>query len=174
MGRQIQIWMTIDDADKFKEFICGKFDCVIYKGFGVDEFDVATEKFCDSNGFYIWNKEFEWTPEYKWTVTENKLSYISNTWGAPLVEFSYPCWDSAGLHSGRIYWGKRSHNIAATYDIMKFEKFYNTLERWIKANAFKTTKHAGLNDYYFEQAWSMHELVVNNINKPQNEAPLAR
>src|SRR5258706_16350157 len=94
MGRQIQICTTDDDNLVFEHFLQQNFDCVFFQPSAPTVEKLAIGSFKEtsypfSSQIFIWNKAFPWAPEYKQTKTSDRqYYYLSNTYNAPLIEFS--------------------------------------------------------------------------------------
>jgi hypothetical protein len=97
---------------------------------------------------------FPWNIELKQDKTKEQKHYVSNTSNAPLIEFSKTDW--VGNNNGRLYWTKYFTGGPLEYDMTDFEKFYDTVVRWFIKNAEGKVKWAGVNVYYFADAWNRY------------------
>lgn len=116
--------MTKIDESSFLDFLKSISEIQILKAdassaskdaFMIDDFSKDHE---NDFIYYIWNKSFPWNFEFSQTkINRTKQNY------------------------GRLYWSK---NFAAInplqYDIMKFDKWYNQIIRWVKKMENKNTK----------------------------------
>jgi len=157
MTKQIQIFSTEIDDKKIELFLRSNYNCVMFQSFApakdqliLADISITYHKY---SGVHIWNKEFAWKPMYKQMITDEKLFYVSNKSGAPLIEFRKTNWGNNT--SGGIYREKSFAASKSEYDLDKFDKFYNDIVKWIKKNAKGKIKYCGINCYYLEDAWKL-------------------
>ena len=163
MGRQIALCTTEEDIIVFQSYLNDNFNCAFFKSFATSAEKLwltSFDQFGDSSAtIKIWNKDFDWNPIYSTASTKEKLSYISNTSKAPIIELSKTEWTPERIRNGRIYWSKYFMGTP-DYDVALFEKFYNKVESWFKKNAVGKEKHGGLNTYYLNHAWDRHRQLL--------------
>lgn len=159
MGRQIQICSTDNDNLAFEQFLRHNFNCVFFQSSAPTVEELMIESFKEtsypfSSQIFIWNKAFPWTPEYGQTKdSDQHYYYLSNTFNAPLIEFSKTL--PTPIEHGRIYWAKFFLSNTLLYDAANFEKFYLSVTKWIIKNAVGKVKYGGINTYYLEHAWRL-------------------
>jgi hypothetical protein len=163
MGRQIQICTTDADNLMVEEYLNSNFDCQFFQSSAPSIEEIFIQSFNQtsypfSTQILIWNKVFSWEPEFSQDKTPKRNYYISNTSNAPLLEFSKTLW-SRNEH-GRLYWAKYFTSGTIEYDINEFERFYEIVTKWFIKNAKGKVKWAGVNIYYFEDAWMIHNEKV--------------
>jgi hypothetical protein len=163
MGRQIALCTTDEDNMLFQNYLNDNFNCAFFQSFAssaeklwLSSFDQFADPPCTIK---IWNKDFDWHPIYSTTSTKEKLSYISNTSNAPIIELAKTQWTPDRIRTGRIYWSKYFMG-SPDYDVAPFEKFYNKVENWFKKNAVGKEKYGGLNTYYLKHAWDRHKQLL--------------
>ncbi|EMO26935.1 hypothetical protein LEP1GSC170_2927 [Leptospira interrogans serovar Bataviae str. HAI135] len=149
MGKQISVAMSKVDESLFLNFLKSISEIQILKAdassaskdaFMIDDFLQDHE---NDFIYYIWNKSFSWNFEFSQTKTnrtEQNFYYIKNIFEAPCIEYSRHNFNKKQNY-GRLYWSK---NFAAInllqYDIMKFDKWYNQIIRWVKKMESKNIK----------------------------------
>jgi hypothetical protein len=158
MGRQIQICTTDYDNKVFECYLKENFDCIFFQTSApsieeiiIESFDKTSKAF--NTKIVIWNKQFPWVQKYGQTKTKDSY-YLSNESNAPVIEFSKTDWSRNG--HGRIYWTKYFTSGPITYDLIEFEKFYNSVIGWFKKNSKGKIKWADVNIYYLEDAWNQY------------------
>lgn len=159
MGRQIQICSSEVDNNFFEDYLKSSFDCCFFQSFAKEIKELEIRSFSEVQSPYgeqirIWNKKFPWTPAYGQTKAKDKY-YITNSSNAPLIEFiTTPTRPNPG--NGRIYWAKYFAAGPIEYEIKEFEKFYETITKWVIKNSAGKVKHGGINLYYLSDAWRNH------------------
>lgn len=147
------------DNDIFHDYLSTNFDCILYQSFASSKEELLINSFNDTyrtdSSIYIYFKAFNWNPEFSQTSTKDQLFYISNKSTAPIIEFNKTNWETG--ENGRLYWGK-NFSGNPEYDMIKFERIYNEIIKWIMKNAGGHLKKSGVNYYYFKDAWT-HQLA---------------
>jgi hypothetical protein len=159
MGRQLAIFLTIEDEHLLLDYLTSIGDIVILtpsmeKSTGKIEDYITSSFSADYYGnwvYWIWNKRFIWKPEFRWSDFRSNF-YFVNVGSAPIIEY---CRSNVKEdHVGRIYWSKYfSAPNGLEYDVKKFSEWYDTLMRWIIKTAAGKTKYSNLNTYYLPDAW---------------------
>lgn len=83
--------------------------------------------------FYIWNSRFDFEPEFteiKKEYRKDGYGYSFHSSGKPVIEFTR----SNNNQEGRLYWEKYFTQRKLDYDVAEFEKWYNSVIKWIKKN----------------------------------------
>ena len=166
MGRQIQICTTDSDDHLFDHYLRATFDCVLFKSSAPSFEQLEISSFSETNNsphgaqILIWNREFPWIPQFGQTNTKDSF-YILNKSNAPLIEFSKTVWTKQE-RNGRIYWAKYFTSGPIEYDLVEFEKFYQTITKWFIKNASGKVKYAGINTYYLKEAWERYSKNTYN------------
>lgn len=165
MGRQIGLCTTDEDNMQFQNYLNDNFNCTFFQSFAASPEKLwlpSFDQFADTSTIKIWNNDFNWDPVYSTTSTKEKLSYISNTSKAPIIELSKTEWTPDRIRKGRIYWSKYFMGTP-DYDVALFEKFYNKVESWLKKNAVGKEKYGGLNTYYLKHAWERQTAILKDF-----------
>ncbi|EKR26006.1 hypothetical protein LEP1GSC087_4735 [Leptospira interrogans serovar Bataviae str. L1111] len=164
MGKQIAVIMTKIDESSFLDFLKSISEIQILKAdapsaskdaFMIDDFSKDHE---NDFIYYIWNKSFPWNFEFSQTKTnrtKQNFYYIENIFEAPCIEYSRHNFNEKQNY-GRLYWSKNFATInPLQYDIMKFDKWYNQIIRWVKKNGKQKYKGT-LKAYYLPDAWKAY------------------
>ena len=142
MGRQIAIAMTPEDEGGFLAHLRSTADVRFFGSFAPEpELLWTKEPPPPGTGhfFYgIWNANFPWQPEYgrvgprAHDPSQIGWYFISNQSSAPVLDWSR-C-DLGRRMFGRLYWSKP---LSAAYDVAEFEKWVNSIWRWIRQHGRK-------------------------------------
>jgi hypothetical protein len=157
MGRQIAIAMAAEDEAAFLAFLRSSADIRFYGSFAPQAEQLWTDEpppATTGHFFYgIWNKNFPWQPKYG-TVgprahdpSQIGWYYVADTSSAPVLD-----WSRCNLERrmfGRLYWSKPA---LASYDIVEFEKWVNSVWSWVRKNARKLEPGDSMSPYFFPHA----------------------
>jgi hypothetical protein len=161
-GRQIAVAMSEKDEKTFLAFLRASADIQILLPRAKTSEDLYLNEFTPrSQGqtqFFLWNKKFAWQPDYAPTTTGEV--YIRDIHRGPVIEYDRDPLTAFSQDIGRLYWGKgltpdgpyifKEYRYA--YDAQEFNKWYEVVVNWIKANG-KTTRRGTLPVYHLPAAW---------------------
>lgn len=105
--------------------------------------------------YSIWNMDFPWTPQFGQVgplahdPTQIGWFYVAPGCLGPHLEWSRS--DISRGMTGRLYWGKRT---GVEYDISEFEKWVDSIWRWVRKHGRKLEKNAYA-PYYLPTAWEL-------------------
>jgi hypothetical protein len=140
MGRQIAIIMTEADEKLFLDFLSANYEFTIVFGEALasekDRFLNCFDDISKGRKYYIWNKRFSWIPRYGQNIYGKY--YISNTTGAPVIEFVRQQSIPKAPDYGRFYLNSNGLKYSGSVSeavIALLEDFYNEIVKWIKKNA---------------------------------------
>jgi hypothetical protein len=133
MGRQVEASLSEDEERALLLYMRAGTNVQIIRTFAPTQAGLLVDSF-EPRGegnwsYYLWNRSFDWQPQFSVTRTDPPASYVSNATVAPLLEYSRHTQHGPG----RIYWAKNfSAPEGLTYDSSAFERWYNSVARWVK------------------------------------------
>ncbi|MBI2449538.1 hypothetical protein HYV49_04550 [Candidatus Pacearchaeota archaeon] len=137
MGRQIAIFWSEEKEREFINFLFIDENIVLIypwsKGRSMIILKELPPKGPYNWSFCIWNKKFSFKPEFteiKREYRKDGYNYVFHSSGKPVIEFTR----SKDNQEGRLYWDKYFTHSKLDYDIEEFEKWYNSIIKWIKKN----------------------------------------
>jgi hypothetical protein len=169
MGRQITVVMNEIDENNFFEYLRSESEIEIYTLHAKSLDKLIHPSLPEDRNiaqFYIWNKSFKWIPSIGTSTTNTP--YITNISTAPVIEYMR----GINKRAGRLYWDKlpdvsgefKYKYLSYSYDVEKFEKWYEDIIRWIKKNSISKGKK---NDkiYYLQNAWKSGAYFLSIFHK---------
>jgi len=158
MGKQIELFTTDDDLVVIEQYLTNKYTCRYFQFHAKKREDIEIAGFIGLNRQYnkiiVWNTDFPWEIEVGLTQQNDPWYYIVNDSTGPVFELTKS--NIEQKRPGRIYWSKRFLSSNLSYDVEKYELYYNDIIKWIK-NICAGKDDNGQNHYtyYMENAWKL-------------------